>query len=170
MPSKADEIMDVLVNILNKDGYVLEDIHLIDYDTWQFMAKDMKRALREKNLDLSFTQEYSENYNIKLGGNVDGIVNDFRWYYYKKHPKFSWSVIRLSEDIIDSANEFYRANNYSYPVKINKEQFMKLVNSKNEGARHIGIGSQAHIDITTVRVYADSQNNLMYNEDVLVYD
>ena len=44
-----------------------------------------------------------------------------------------------------------------------------LSSNKNE-SRHIGIGSQASINVTTISVYKDAENNLMYNKTTLVYD
>ena len=72
--SKADEIMDVLVDVLEQSGYKLEDVHLIDFDTWKGIEKDMSIALRSKGLDLSYTSDYSDKYEVKLSGNVSGII------------------------------------------------------------------------------------------------
>ena len=52
--SKADEIMDVLVDVLEQSGYKLEDVHLIDFDTWKGIEKDMSIALLIKHCLFKF--------------------------------------------------------------------------------------------------------------------
>lgn len=167
--SKADEIMDVLIDILDQSGYKIEDVHLINYDAWKGIEQDMERALRAKSLDLSYTSDYSEKYDIKLSGNSGGIVNGFR-YFYKKHPKYGWHEAKINGSDIESAKEFYEEDRYSFVNKITKEHFMNLLSSRLNETKHIGIGSQASISITTITVYADANNNLMYNKTTLVYD
>ena len=167
--SKADEIIDVLLNILEQSGYKVEDIHLINYDTWKCIKKDMERALKSKGLDLSYDSDYSDKYGIKLAGNSSGIINDFR-YFYKKHLQYGWQKTEINESDIESAKGFYENDRYGYANKISKERFMSLISSGKNETRHIGIGSQASINITTVTVYTDVNNNLMYDRTTLIYD
>lgn len=166
--SKADEIMDVLIDILEQAGYKIEDVHLINYDTWKGIERDMERALRSKGLDLSYTSDYSEKYDVKLSGNAGGIIISFR-YFYKKHPQYGWHEAKINGSDIESAKEFYEDDRYGHATKISKERFINLVSTEKSGSRHIGIGSQASIEITTVTVYADNQNNLMFDKATLVY-
>lgn len=42
---KADEIMDVLIDTLEQSGYKIEDVHLINYDTWKSIEKIWKEHL-----------------------------------------------------------------------------------------------------------------------------
>lgn len=93
--SKADEIMDVLIDVLEQSGYKIEDVHLINYDTWKGIERDMERALRSKGLDLSYTSDYSEKYDVKLSGNAGGIIISFR-YFYKKHPQYGWHEAKIN--------------------------------------------------------------------------
>lgn len=167
--SKADEIMDVLIDTLEQSGYKIEDVHLINYDTWKGIEKDMERALRSKGLDLSYDSDYSEKYDIKLSGNAGGIISGFR-YFYKKHPQFGWKETTIKGSDLESVKEFYEEDRYGYANKISKERFMSLISSGRNETRHIGIGSQASINVTTVTVYADAKNNLMYDKTTLVYD
>ena len=167
--SKADEIMDVLIDTLEQSGYKIEDIHLINYNTWKGIERDMERALRSKSLDLSYDSDYSEKYDINLSGNASGIISRFR-YFYKKHPQYGWHEAKINESDIESAKEFYEEDRYGYAKKISKERFISLVSTQKSESKHIGIGSQASINITTVTVYADNQNNLMFDKTTLVYD
>lgn len=167
--SKADEIMDVLIGILDQSGYKIEDIHLINYNTWKGIEQDMERALRSKSLDLSYTSDYSEKYDIKLSGNSGGIISGFR-YFYKKHPQYGWHEAKIDDSDIESAKEFYEQDKYGFVNKISKERFISLIASGRNETKHIGIGSQASINITTVTVYADANNNLMYDKTILTYD
>ena len=167
--SKADEIMDVLIDTLEQSGYKIEDIHLINYNTWKGIERDMERALRSKSLDLSYDSDYSEKYDINLSGNASGIISMFR-YFYKKHPQYGWHEAKINESDIESAKEFYEEDRYGYAKKISKERFISLVSTQKSESKHIGIGSQASINITTVTVYADNQNNLMFDKTTLVYD
>lgn len=167
--SKADEIMDILIGILEQSGYKIEDIHLINYNTWKGIEQDMERALRSKSLDLSYTSDYSEKYDIKLSGNSGGIISGFRCYY-KKHPKYGWHEVKIDNSDIESAKEFYEQDKYGFANKISKERFISLISSGRNETKHIGIGSQASINITTVTVYADANNNLMYDKTILTYD
>ena len=167
--SKADEIMDVLIGILEQSGYKIEDIHLINYNTWKGIEQDMERALRSKSLDLSYTSDYSEKYDIKLSGNSSGIISDFR-YFYKKHHQYGWHEVKIDDSDIESAKEFYEQDRYGFANKISKERFINLISSGRNETKHIGIGSQASINITTVTVYADANNNLMYDKTILTYD
>ena len=167
--SKADEIMDVLIDTLEQSGYKIEDVHLINYDTWKGIENDMERALRSKGLDLSYTSDYSEKYDVKLSGNAGGIISGFR-YFYKKHPQYGWHEAKINGSDIESAKEFYENDRYGYATKISKERFINLVSTEKGGSQHIGIGSQASINVTTVTVYADNQNNLMFDKTTLVYD
>ena len=167
--SKADEIMDVLIDILNQSGYKIENVHLLNYGTWKGIEQDMERALRSKSLDLSYTSDYSEKYDIKLSGNSGGIISGFR-YFYKKHPKYGWHEAKINDLDIESAKEFYEEDKYGFANKISKERFMNLLSSGKNETKHIGIGSQASISITAVTVYADVNNNLMYDKTTLAYD
>lgn len=167
--SKADEIMDVLIDVLEQSGYKIEDVHLINYDTWKGIESDMERALRSKGLDLSYTSDYSEKYDVKLSGNSGGIMSNFR-YFYKKHPQYGWHESKINGADIDAAKEFYEDDRYGHATKISKERFINLVSTEKGGSQPIGIGSQASINITTVTVYADNQNNLMFAKTTLVYD
>ena len=167
--SKADEIMDVLVDVLEQSGYKLEDVHLIDFDTWKGIEKDMSIALRSKGLDLSYTSDYSDKYEVKLSGNVSGIISSFR-YAFKKHPRYGWQEANIKSTDIDYAKEFYEDDRYGFAKKISKERFINLVSSNKNESRHIGIGSQSSINVTTISVYKDAENNLMYNKTTLVYD
>lgn len=167
--SKADEIMDVLIDVLEQSGYKIEDVHLINYNTWKGIESYMERALRSKGLDLSYTSDYSEKYDVKLSGNSGGIISNFR-YFYKKHPKYGWKETKVTDDLIKSAKNFYEEDRYGFANKISKERFINLVSTEKSRSQYIGIGSQASIDITTVTVYADNQNNLMFDKSVLVYD
>lgn len=167
--SKADEIMDVLIDILTQYGYKLEDVHLINYDTWKGIEKDMEKSLRIKGLTLSYESDYSEKYDIKLSGNPSGIISGFR-YFYRKHPHYGWQETKINESDIESAKGFYEEDRYGYANKISKEKFTSLISSGKNETRHIGIGSQASINVTTVTVYVDANNNLMYDRTTLVYD
>lgn len=167
--SKADEIMDVLIDTLAQSGYKIEDVHLINYDTWKGIEKDMESSLRSKGLDLSYDSDYSEKYDIKLSGNASGIISGFR-YFYKKHPQYGWHEAKINESDIESTKGFYEEDRYGYANKISKERFTSLISSGRNETRHIGIGSQASIHVTTVTVYADANNNLMYDRTTLVYD
>ena len=167
--SKADEIMDILIDVLAQSDHKIEDVHLINYDTWKVIEKDMSIALRSKGLGLSYTSDYSEKYDVKLSGNAGGIISDFR-YFYKKHSKYGWKETKVTDDLIKSAKNFYEKDRYGYATKISKERFMSLISSGRNETRYIGIGSQASINITTVTVYADNQNNLMFDKTTLVYD
>lgn len=167
--SKADEIMGVLNYVLENCGYRIEDVHLVNYDTWKDIERDMETALRAMNLDLSYDSDYSEKYNIKLSGNARGIINSFR-YFYKKHPQYGWHEAKINGSDIESAKEFYEDDRYGYPKKITKESFINLVASNQSGYTHVGIGSQASIIDTTVTVYADNENNLMYSKSVFILD
>ena len=168
--SKADKIMDVLIDILNQSGYKIEDVHLLNYDTWKGIEQDMERALRSKSLDLSYTSDYSEKYEIKLSGNSGGIVSGFR-YFYKKHPQYGWHEASIDAIAIESAKGYYEEDRYGFVNKISKERFMNLLSSGlNKTTEHIGIGSQASINITTITVYIDNQNNLMFDKTTLVYN
>jgi len=167
--SKADEIMGVLIDVLEQSGYKIEDVHLINCDTWEGISSDMERALRAKGLDLSYTLIYSEKYDVKLSGNAGGIISDFR-YFYKKHPQYGWHEAKINGSDIESAKEFYEDDRYGYATKISKERFINLVSTEKGGYQHIGIGSQASRNITTVTVYADNQNNLMFNKTTLIYN
>lgn len=167
--SKADEIMDVLIDILEQSGYKIEDVHLINYDTWKGIEKDMERALRSKGLDLSYDSDYSEKYDIKLSGNAGGIVSGFR-YFYKKHPQYGWYEAKINGSDIETTKEFYEEDRYGYANKISKERFMSLISSGKNESKHIGIGSQASIQVTSVTVYTDTKNNLMYDRITLIYD
>lgn len=167
--SKADEIMDILIDILDQSGYKIEDVHLINYDTWKDIERDMETALRSKGLDLSYTSDYSEKYDVELSGNAGGIIRGFR-YFYKKHPQYGWHEAKINGSDIESAKEFYEEDRYGFANKISKERFMNLISSRKNETTHIGIGSQASINITTVTVYADFNNNLMYNKTTLTYN
>ena len=167
--SKADEIMDVLVDILEQSGYKIEDVHLINYDTWKGIEKNMESALRSKDLDLSYESDYSEKYAIKLSGNAGGIISGFR-YFYKRHPQFGWKETTIKGSDLESVKEFYEEDRYGYANKISKEKFMSLIESRRNETKHIGIGSQANVQVTTVTVYTDTKNNLMYDRTTLVYD
>lgn len=167
--SKADEIMDVLIDTLEQSGYKIEDVHLINYNTWKGIESDMERALRSKGFDLSYTSDYSEKYDVKLSGNAGGIISGFR-YFYKKHPKYGWKETKVTDDLIKSAKNFYEEDRCGFATKISKERFINLVSTEKSRSQYIGIGSQASIDITTVTVYADNQNNLMFSKTTLVYD
>lgn len=167
--SKADEIMDVLIDVLEQSCYKIEDVHLINYNTWKGIESDMERALRSKGLDLSYTSDYSEKYDVKLSGNAGGIISGFR-YFYKKHPKYGWKETKVTDDLIKSAKNFYEEDRYGFANKISKERFINLVSTEKSRSQYIGIGSQASIDITTVTVYVDNQNNLMFAKTTLVYD
>lgn len=167
--SKADEIMDVLIDILEQSGHKIEDVHLLNYDTWNSIEKDMERALRSKSLDLSYTSDYSDKYDIKLSGNAGGIINDFR-YFYKKHPRYDWHETMIDKSDIESAKEFYEQDRYGFANKISKERFIRLISSRRNEDNYIGIGSGASISVTTVTVYTDSNNNLMYDKTILMYD
>lgn len=167
--SKADEIMDVLIDVLEQSGYKIEDVHLINYDTWKGIERDMERALRSKGLDLSYTSDYSEKYDVKLSGNAGGIIISFR-YFYKKHPQYGWHEAKINGSDIESAKEFYEDDRYGHATKISKERFINLMSTEKSRSQHIGIGSQASIKITTVTVYADNQNNLMFDKATLIYD
>ena len=129
----------------------------------------MERTLRSRGLNLSYDSDYSEIYEIKLSGNATGIISDFR-YFYKKHPRYGWHETKINEFDIESAKGFYEEDRYGYANKISKEKFMKLISSRKNETRHIGISSQASINVTTVTVYADAYNNLMYDKSTLVYD
>lgn len=167
--SKADEIMDVLIDTLAQSGYKIEDIHLINYDTWKGIEKDMESSLRSKGLDLSYDSDYSEKYDIKLSGNASGIISSFR-YFYKRHPQFGWKETTIKGSDLESVKEFYEEDRYGYANKISKERFMSLIDSRRNETRHIGIGSQSSIQVTTVTVYTDTKNNLMYDRTTLIYD
>ena len=167
--SKADEIMDVLIDVLEQSGYKIEDVHLINYDTWKGIERDMERALRSKGLDLSYTSDYSEKYDVRLSGNAGGIIISFR-YFYKKHPQYGWHEAKINGSDIESAKEFYEDDRYGHATKISKERFINLMSTEKSRSQHIGIGSQASIKITTVTVYADNQNNLMFDKATLIYD
>ena len=167
--SKADEIMDVLIDILDQSGHKIEDVHLLNYDIWKGIEQDMERALRAKSLDLSYTSDYSEKYDIKLSGNSGGIISGFR-YFYKKHPKYGWHEAKINDLDIESAKEFYEEDRYGFANKISKERFINLISSGKNETTYIGIGSQASISITAVTVYADVNNNLMYDKTTLAYD
>ena len=167
--SKADEIMDVLIDVLEQSGYKIEDVHLINYDTWKGIERDMERALRSKGLDLSYTSDYSEKYDVKLSGNAGGIIISFR-YFYKKHPQYGWHEAKINGSDIESAKEFYEDDRYGHATKISKERFINLMSTEKSRSQHIGIGSQASIKITTVTVYADNQNNLMFDKATLIYN
>ena len=167
--SKADEIMNVLINVLEQSGYKIEDVHLINYDTWKGIEKDMERALRSKGLDLSYDSDYSEKYDIKLSGNAGSIVNGFR-YFYKKHPQYGWHKTTIKESDIELVKDFYEDDRYGYAKKISKEKFIKLVSTEKGGYSHVGIGSQASIISTDITLYKDRYNNLMFDKSVLVFD
>lgn len=167
--SKADEIMDILIDTLAQSGYKIEDVHLINYDTWKGIEKDMENNLRSKGLDLSYDSDYSEKYDIKLSGNASGIISSFR-YFYKKHPQFGWKETTIKDSDLESVKEFYEEDRYGYANKISKERFIDLISSRRNETRHIGIGSQASVQVTTITVYADTKNNLMYDRTTLIYD
>lgn len=167
--SKADEIMDVLIDILEQSGYKIEYVHLINYDTWKGIERDMERALRSKGLDLSYTSDYSEKYDVKLSGNADGIISSFR-YFYKKHPHYGWHEARINGSDIESAKEFYEDDRYGYTTKISKERFINLLSTKKDRSQHIGIGSQASLLDTTITIYTDIDNNLLFDKSVVIYD
>lgn len=167
--SKADKIMDVLIDVLEQASYKIEDIHLINYDTWKGIERDMERALRSKGLDLSYTSDYSEKYDVKLSGNAEGIISSFR-YFYKKHPQYGWHEATINGSDIESAKEFYEDDKYGYATKISKERFINLVSAKKGRSQHIGIGSQASIIDTTITIYTDIDNNLLFDKNVVIYD
>ena len=76
--SKADEIMDVLIDTLEQSGYKIEDVHLINYDTWKGIENDMERALRSKGLDLATGEWvlFLDDDDWWLDDNVLEIIND----------------------------------------------------------------------------------------------
>ena len=47
---------------------------------------------------------------------------------------------------------------------------MILIASRKNETKHIGIGSQSSVQVTTVTVYTDNKNNLMYDKTTLIYD
>lgn len=169
MPSKADKIMDVLIEELNNEYVKVEDIHLMDYDSWHKIEDQLKRRLRSEKLDLSYDSDFSEKYNVKLSGNADGILWSFR-SFYKNSASCGWKETKVNSDKIENANNYYEEDRYGYPKKITKESFISLVASNQSGYKHMGIGSQASIIDTTVTVYADDKNNLMYSKSVLILD
>lgn len=167
--SKADKIMDVLIEVLEEEGLKIDDVHLINYDDWHAIERNMESRLRSEGLDLSYTSDYSEKYDIKLSGNSDGIISGFR-YFYKKHPRYGWQETEITSDMLENAYGYYEDDRYGYAKKISKEQFISLVQTRKSGSRHMGIGSQASIIDTKIKLYADDKNNLLFNESVLVYD
>lgn len=167
--SKADQIVDVLIEVLEENGLKLNDIHLINYDDWRAIERDMEYRLRSEGLDLSYTSDYSEKYGLKLSGNPEGIIWSF-WLFFKSKSKYGWQETEITGDMIENANGYYEEDRYGYARKISKERFISLVQNSKSGSRHMGIGSQASIIDTRIKLYADDKNNLLYDKSVLVYD
>lgn len=167
--TKADLIMDVLVSVLDKCGYTLEDIHLMDRNTWDSIEKEMKSALRNRELDLSYTSDYSDKYDIKLSGNADSIINEFR-YHYKINNTYGWRKVDINGSEIDNAKSFYETDRYGYVNKVSKDWFINLLTTNSNYDKHIGIGSQASIVSTRISIYMDNKDNLMYCKSVVIYD
>lgn len=170
MGNIADSIMDVCSTVLNDYGYQLEDIHLIDYEEWKPIKNDMTFELRKNDLDLSYTSDFSDKYNIKLSGNSCGIINGIRNYYKKQHASGWKKVDQLKTSDVESAPRFFKNDRYGYPVSITKEEFLKLVTNNQSGSTHVGIGSQASIIETTVTVYMDYKGNLMFDKFTMTWD
>ena len=166
---KADRIMDIVLDELSSFGYTLEDIHLLDYETWDKISKSISLSLRINGLNLSYDSDYSEIYEIKLSGNYLGILADIKSFYTKR-SKYGWVETKLSIKDIEFANEYYKKDKYGCAVKISKENFMKLISSGKNEFNHIGIGSQSSIIETNITLYKDAKNNIMYDKSILVYD
>ena len=169
--SKADEIMDVLMKVLDQSGQTVENLHLISYEAWNEIKYRMKMALWHKDLDLSFDSDCSEKYGgIRLSGNTDGITEDF-WYFYKRHPLYGWQETTIIDpQDIESAKGFYIEDRYGHPVEISMDQFIDLLSNERSGSQHIGIGSCASTIVTKIKIYRDSKDNLMFDKFSEVYD
>lgn len=170
MSTKADIIMDACIKILSNYNYTVDDIHLLDYDAWHDIGRDMEKYLRNNNLDLSYQSDYSEKYNIKLAGNATSIVSDFRYFFMYNYYTSWQKTDNIPIDMINNANGYYKKDRYGYVIKISKDEFINLISTIKNSSYHIGIGSQASIIETIISLFMDSKNNFLYDSSILTYD
>ena len=146
MQTKADKIMDAIIDEMNRWEYKVEDIHLMKYDEFRQLEPYLDRCLRGDHLDLLNESSYSEKYNVTLSGNITHIISDIRYYYMYTHNS-SWK--ELDSDISFEPNNYYEMTKSGYPRQIHEERFFKLFSMPNHAI---------------IKVYIDAKHNVMIDK------
>lgn len=147
---------DFFNNQIDKDT-----IHLVSYDEFKQLERQLTNCLRRNNIDLSFKCLYSPRYDTTFSGNPGAIA----WSFLHKLMIKAWHPITPEQLKDIEINNVYTNDRFGC-VQIGTTKDVKIVNEY----KHVGIGSMSSIIETTTNLYVDDKNNILVVTSTLTYD
>ena len=160
------------LQVIKELGYTKSNIHLTSYEVERLFREKLERLLRQNNIDVSFDSVVTNDWGIKISGNVSGIASSYiteLWYNPWKEVKMTYDEI-IKYLVKNKDIKLYKSVRFGIEeVKTNKIQFFLNIRFGKESTTR-GIGSCSSVAVKTVTLKRDRQGNLLVDTSVLIYD
>ncbi len=177
----AGSVVDVMSITLKSLGLTVNTAHLSDkYDEFR---KRFEKLLRAQHLDLAYKSVVTKKYGIKIGGNASGICSDVALFLWES----PWKEVQMTKpEIIDYLKKHKNVKCYTEYKKpymspyghggmsyagVKEVDKNEIINTEyGTTSKDMGIGSQASVHISKVKLKKDKVGNLLLTKSLEVWD